>query len=309
VLVLVLVTASVFSSTADAKPNRKQEASQRFQKGVELYSAGDVRAALIEFRRAYKLMPTYKLLYNMGQAAAELKDYVEAYEYYAQYLDDGRGKLDKERRQEVDATLDQLEGYLATIEIDVSVDDAEVTIDGVVVGISPIDEPILVSAGRRKIVVTRRGHSPWERKLDLAGRDDEVVEVDLISLTADRPPDRDPIVETRYRRNTGRSTAFWTSATVTALVALGTGYSAYRTQETRNRYELELAKVPNEAATIERVGEDLRQLALITDVGLGLTAIGVISTVLLARSSDSASRRRALKIEIGPTQMAIAGHF
>ena len=52
-----------------------KEARAHFERGVEYYTEGDFRAALVELTRAYALQPTYKMLYNLGQVAFELRDY------------------------------------------------------------------------------------------------------------------------------------------------------------------------------------------------------------------------------------------
>lgn len=315
-LLIILFVCSLFvagnAHDVEAKPTKKEEASQRFQRGVELYDSGDLRAALIEFRRAYKLVPTYQLLYNMAQVAAELKDYVEAYDYYKLYLRKGRDKIDTDRRSEVEGQIEQLEGYLASLRIVVSEDDAEITIDGVVVGISPIAESFKVSAGRRDVVVSRRGFSTWERKLDLAGRDSETIDVELISLrtsadeTAPNPflgPGAVDKSKPRYSR------AFWASATITALLAGGTAVAALQTLRAKDVYEEQLAFVPNSAANIRLAGDDLRQLALITDIALGLTVVGAISTVLLGRQDAKDRRSAGIQMQLGPTNVAVVGRF
>lgn len=315
-LLLAIPTIVIVAGAAnvvEAKPSKKEEASQRFQKGVELYGDGDLRAALIEFRRAYELVPTYQLLYNMGQTAAELKDYVEAYDYYKRYLRKGRDKISAERRDEVKEQLRLLEGYLASMRIRVSVDDAEVSVDGVVVGVSPLDKAVKVSAGRRRVVVTKEGYSRWERKIDLAGRDAETVKVKMVSVRRrDREEDMpNPFLGSdRDQGQPGFSSAFWASATVTGLLAVGTGFAAVQTLRQRNVYNEQLALVPNSAANIKFAGDDLRQLALITDVGLVLTAVGVVSTVLLASRKDlQSTRSSSLQMQVGLTNVALIGEF
>jgi tetratricopeptide (TPR) repeat protein len=228
-LLLAVATIVIVASTAaiaEAKPTKKEEASQRFLRGVELYDSGDLRAALIEFGRAYELLPTYQVLYNMGQTAAELKDYAVAYDHYRSYLRKGRGKIDDERRKEVGAQIQMLEGYLASVKIRVSEEDAEVSIDGVVIGVSPLFQAIRVSAGRRKIVVQKEGFAPYEKTLDLAGRDKEAISVELASYSSRSAAENvaNPFLGGGPRtENTGFSNAFWASATITGLLAVGCG--------------------------------------------------------------------------------------
>src|SRR5438105_150249 len=57
---------------APAAAANPDEAAMRFKRGLELYEEQDFPNALIEFRRAYELQPSYKILYNLGQVCFQL---------------------------------------------------------------------------------------------------------------------------------------------------------------------------------------------------------------------------------------------
>ncbi len=299
------------SAKAQGKLSKKDEASERFQKGVDLYGDGNLRAALIEFRRAYRLVPTFQLLYNLGQVSVELNEYVEAYNYYKLYLRKGKGKIDTARQREVKDELKKLEAFLASITIDVSEDDAEIMIDGVLVGESPMDEEVMVSAGRHQISVTLEDFAPWERTVDLAGRDFEAFAAELVSLKS--APEEDvsnPFLgASSSEGHASYSRAFWTSAAATGLLAVGTGVAALQTLRARDVYNEQFNMVPNQASNIKISAENYRQLALVTDIGIGLTLVGAISTVLLGRKNGQSTQRSAIRMQVGPTQVALLGSF
>ncbi|MBW2459762.1 MAG: PEGA domain-containing protein, partial [Deltaproteobacteria bacterium] len=170
----------------DADP--RAEASKRFRQGVKLYNDGDFVAALVEFKRAYELKPHYRVLYNLGQTSRGLKDYAAALHAYEQYLEEGGTKLKPQRRKEVEGHVEDLTARVGTLTVTTNVDGAEIQIDDVVVGVSPLDEPIVVNVGRRRIVATLTGHAPARRVLEVAGTDELEVELELTDLEADRPP-------------------------------------------------------------------------------------------------------------------------
>ena len=69
----ILVPLLLCSFLAAAAPVRfaraddattQAEARAHFSRGVEFYKEGDYRTALIEFKRAYEVLPNYKVLYN-----------------------------------------------------------------------------------------------------------------------------------------------------------------------------------------------------------------------------------------------------
>src|SRR5690349_11541014 len=72
-----------------ANPANSDEAQMRFKRGLELYDEQDFQNALIEFRRAYELQPTYKILYNLGQVCYQLTEYACALRNFEKYLKEG----------------------------------------------------------------------------------------------------------------------------------------------------------------------------------------------------------------------------
>ena len=124
-------------------PAQLAEAKQRYEKGVKLYEEeGSVQAALVEFERAYELAPNYKVLYNIGQGARTLRDYALALRAFEAYLDGGKDKIPKPRTAEVQRDIAQLRTYVATLIIQVDADDAQVSLDNVVIGLSPFTKPV-----------------------------------------------------------------------------------------------------------------------------------------------------------------------
>src|SRR5262249_4365027 len=133
------------------------EARQRYRRALQLYEQeGNVEAALVELERAYDLAPSYKILFNIGQAARAANEYVVALRAVERYLKDA-GELPAARRAEVEAQLGELRGFVAQLEVVGNLDGATVTIDDVVVGTTPLGESLLVVAGRRRVGMSREG--------------------------------------------------------------------------------------------------------------------------------------------------------
>lgn len=160
------------------------EASSRFKKGVDLYKEGDYRAALIEFRRAYELAPNYSVLYNMGQVQFQLQDYVGALSSLERYLSEGGSQVTAQRKAEVARDVDKLRARVAKLEIVTNVSDADIAIDDLPAGKSPLAKPLLVSAGRRKITISKAGFQSATKLVDVAGADSARVSIDLAESSA-----------------------------------------------------------------------------------------------------------------------------
>src|SRR5271163_3770938 len=82
ILALALVSAPLPSAAqgngAPSGADAVAQARQHFTRGVRLYEEDDFRTALIEFNRAYEIAPNWQVLYNIGQAYYQLRDYANA---------------------------------------------------------------------------------------------------------------------------------------------------------------------------------------------------------------------------------------
>ncbi len=90
------------SPPGEASPDLIAEARKHFRLGLQLYNEGNGRAALIEMRRAYEIAPSPRLLYNIGQAASDAKDYAAAFDAMSLYLERGGTDLNEQRREQVE---------------------------------------------------------------------------------------------------------------------------------------------------------------------------------------------------------------
>ena len=93
------------------------EAQAHFKRGVELYEDNDLAAALVEFRRAYDLVPNYRVLYNLGRVASALHDYATALRHYRQYLAEGGSQVVPSRRLEVEGEIVKLTSRVGQVRV------------------------------------------------------------------------------------------------------------------------------------------------------------------------------------------------
>ncbi len=187
-LTLPSVTASAQGTATAAAQN---EAASRFKKGLELFKDGDYQAALIELRRANELAPNYNVLYNIGQVYFQLQDYPNALHSLERYLQEGGKNVDAKRRAEVEKDIDKLKARVANLEITVNVPDADVMIDDVSVGKTPLPKTVLVSAGRHRVIISKVGYATVTKLVEIASAEVQNVPVELVetkSTTATPPP-------------------------------------------------------------------------------------------------------------------------
>jgi hypothetical protein len=174
-----LATWSAGGAFAQEAETPTRDAAKHFQRGVALYSEADYHAALVEFKRAYGLAPNAAVLYNVGETEYQLQDYAAALTTFRRYLLES-GPTES-HRAEVESSVEVLRSRVGHLSIETVPAGAEVTIDDQVAGKTPIDEPILVSIGHRKVVASMAGRPPVTRFVDVAADDNVSLSLPLPS--------------------------------------------------------------------------------------------------------------------------------
>ena len=151
---LTFVCAFAPASANAQSESARNEARERFDRGLRLVNQNDNEGALAEFRRAYELVPHPILLYNLGLVLATSGRPVDAVEAFDSLLA-APGNLDAERlaraRDERARQLSRIGG----IELVVSVAGASIELDGVETGKAPLPAPLKMASGEH-IVGSRR---------------------------------------------------------------------------------------------------------------------------------------------------------
>ncbi len=298
---------------------QQEEASERFRRGVKLYKARDYTAAWVEFKRAYELFPNYNVLYNLGQTSRELKDYATALTSYEEYLLQGGNEVTAARKKEVQASIEELKQTVGRITVSTNVEGAEIFIDDVAVGTSPLPKAVVVNVGQRRIVATKSGFTEARRAIEIAGTDAVEVKLELVS-TAQKPgptpitPPPAP-VEPEPAPPYGAFIALG----VTGASAIVTGVLGGLALSAQSDLDAALGTFPGNQTAIADAQSRTSSLAVGTDVMIGITAAGAATTVLLfiftGGSSDAAEPEPAPEGEVSvrvvpmPTGLTLMGTF
>jgi hypothetical protein len=309
----------------------QDEAASRFKKGLDLFKEGDYQAALIELRRANELAPNYNVLYNIGQVYFQLQDYPNALHSLQRYLEEGGNAIDARRRAEVEKDIEKLKSRVANVEITVNVPDAEVTIDDVSAGKSPLPKTVLVGAGRHRIVVSKAGFGSVTRIVEIASAELQKVPVELVEtkpVTPDKPPPPaalpppSPVIAPlEPHRPPARAVpvAGWVvtgglaaGAVVTGILTLGASsdLKALRTAQAPTREDLEGAR--SKTQTLALVTDILTGCAVVAGgVSLYFTFAGGSSpdTKPSAPEAAGAFSRPTVNVGVTPGGVTLLGTF
>jgi hypothetical protein len=305
VLVSLAIPVSLHPEAhAQPAPAASNEAGKHFQRGVTMYNEADYRAALVEFRRAYELAPNAAVLYNIGQTYYQLQNYAAALIALGRYLTEAGATAP--HRREVEQTIDTLQTRVGKVAISTSAPGADITVDDELLGKTPLDEPVLVSIGRRKITALRDGRVTETRFVDVAAGDTVTV-----SLAADvRGPAAGPAVPERHGPTQGTITTGWVITGIAGAVALGTGGYAWLASRdlsnARDAPPVSMDAAASKHDDLNSKGSKVSTFSHIADVAALVTlAAGGVTLYL----SMSRSKEHETHVAVTPNGIQIAGTF
>jgi hypothetical protein len=155
-------------------------AKRHFDSGLKLYGEGAWPEALVAFEASYRLGGRPSALKNIAQCHRNLKHFVEAHDAYEHLLTTHGDKLAATEKKAVERALEELALLTGAIAIAVSEVDAEVTIDGKLVGMTPIGKPRRVSTGAHRVRIAKPGFEPIEQEVGVGSHETRKIEVSLV---------------------------------------------------------------------------------------------------------------------------------
>jgi hypothetical protein len=337
------MTSDALAQAEGPAPSRAatEEAGAHFRRGIELFKEADFRGALIELRRANQIAPSFRVLYNIGQCYLELQDYAGALRSFQAYLNEGGARIPRERRTAVEGDIQKLQGRVAYVEVTSNVAGAEVRVDEDVVGTTPLDKPVLVGSGRRKISVEKAGLPSAEKMIDVAGGDRLTLSLPLNQPTSapaaasppaaapsPPPPAPPPAADTTPTAHAQSTTAtpppssssshssVWIGWTVTGVLAAGAVVTGVLALSAKQDSDTKLGTFPGNASDISNAHKNTQLFAALTD-GLGGAAIiaGAFSLYFTLSSGKSEPNKSALapapklRLGVATNRILLQGEF
>lgn len=311
VFALLTVSGGAFAQERSAQPARtdtsaKQqdeklaEARARYERGIKLFEDGAFDASRSEFERAYALVPSYKLLYNIGLVKQQLSDFVGALEYFQRYQAEGGDQISAERRAEISKLMVELRPRIGRLQLTINEPGATVAVDDVLIDYD--GHPLLLNPGRRRVTVSKSGKTPLTQAVDIVGS--ETAHLDF-HLT-----DNKVVVVV----NNGRRVpwGWWIAAGIMAAGATGTGLWALSTRD-ELREAKEREAVPDPRA-LDSLSTRSTVLGVTTDALIAGAAVsGIVATYLTVKWGNEQSSptpgTKAVSIVPTPRSLSLSGTF
>lgn len=311
---ILLALGATFAAGIARADTRLDEARSHLQTGIALYDENHFRGALVEFQRAYELVPSYKLLFNIAQVEMMLHDYAAALDAYTRYLDEGGPDITPDRTAQTVAELERLKGRVGFLVIQTA-PGAEVLVDDISVGRAPLPSSVAVAAGRHRVTVNVPDREPITRVVDVPGREDVRVALAMdarvppsdprASRAAPEPPPPDG--------GTRSKVPMYVAWSLTGGLAIGAGTFALIARGHANDLAALRATYP---VTPDQLAAQRSKTVRAAAVSDGLTAATVASagvalyiTLTRRRHEPTPARDKAVELQIAPTGVAVAGRF
>jgi tetratricopeptide (TPR) repeat protein len=279
--------------------NAGKEASRHFQRGVDLYNEGDLRGALVEFRKAYRLLPRASVLYNIGQTEYQVQEYAQALRTLERFLSETGPNA--AHRAEVQETVEVLKTRVGWIAVTSDQVDCDVSVDDQPAGSTPLGRSILVSIGRRKVALSCPGRPRASREFEVASGVTFMVELNVGAAAAAVAAAAGTADEPGVSRR-----SVITSLTITGALAAATAgvYTAAvigsrQLERMRATYPVTAERLHNKATSNAR-------LALVGDILAGATVVAVGVTTYLGLN---VRKERGLEVGLSWDGLKLRGSF
>lgn len=269
---LCCLSLSTTSAAEDNLGEREVEAGARFERGVELYGEGNLDAALVQFERAYELIPNYRVLYNLAQIQAERHEYVAALSFYERYLEQGGDQVPEARRVESLAQIESLRERVGQLWVESDVPGAKLFVDDELVSALPLSSPIPINAGVRRLRLEKPGYTPVFRKLKVAGGDTPRVRIPLRAAVASAASSSDVASSSDRARPDYRPA--WIASAATVVLAGASVTMGLLARAANRDLDRSLDLFPGRPEQVEHDRSRLKTYAALTD---GLAAVSILS--------------------------------
>jgi tetratricopeptide (TPR) repeat protein len=256
----------------------KAEAKRHFEAGKALMKVEEFGDAAAEFELSIRAYPTKNALFNLANCYKATKQYQQALNTYALLQRSFGNELAEEIRVKIDRDIEDIRSLMAWLDVSVSLPGARVAVDGVVVGTSPLEAPVVVGSGNREVEVAMDGYQTYQVTVSIRAGErlrQEIVLEELVSDSVD-PSNGGGAPEAEEEAGLGPA-PFIVAASLSAAFGVTTIVLDAKATE-----KYDDAKKANSQTLLD----DAKGLQTGGRVTLGLTAAGVVATGVIFIITD-----------------------
>lgn len=292
-----------------------------FNEGNEAFRRGDTHEAYRQYQTAWQLHRTFDIACNLGRAEAELGKVAEAADHLAYCLDHFSSSPQQDlraARQRYSELFKTVRAQVSSLKLEVNPDGAEVFVNGVSLGTTPLERDVFVLPGTQTVELELEGYRSLRREIPASAGESRSLQLRLERLDPSAPPTGStavthdapsslPPADVSTNGVSARSIALLSGAVLTAAGA-GVGLGFYlqgaklddEASVLRDDVEAESAPDPNPCATASNPAcsqldatVDRRDhawtVSTIGFVSMGVFGLGTLATWLWWPAATNAS--------------------
>ena len=304
---------------------QSDDAKDAFALGTSLFSQKKYDEAAAQFRLAYDLKPTWRLLYNIAQAEAAARHYGIALESFERYLSEGGDEIDVQRRNEVLEEVRKLRDMVGDLKV-TGPESAGVFVDDVKRGVLPLVASIAISAGVEHTVEIRAGDEILLQQ-NVRVRSAKAVAVNVPQKADAAPasasaPEAQNATLPQVEKNTDTTEPSRSKLLTAGIIAMGVGSAtligAAITGGMAVSKKNDLAEKCDEndicyGGGTQDIDDSRQNLALATDIllvtGGVIAATGIVLTVIALRKKEAVQARLRPALVPGFAGFSVQGRF
>lgn len=152
ILVAVVSLPAIAAAQSAGDPNSRDQARVKLSEAATLFEARDYAGALILYKEAHAIFPSPRIQYNIGLTYEKLGRWGSAFMAFERFL---RQSTDSPAQYVVHSRkqLERLSSKVAFVTLSCDVSDADVELDGDLVGRTPLPGRLAVDTGPHDIVI------------------------------------------------------------------------------------------------------------------------------------------------------------
>jgi hypothetical protein len=182
--IALLLAVLAYAPAARAAPTASTEAKRLADEARSSFRKGDYRSSLETLERLQKIAPDPRHFWNMAACENKLGHHSKAIADVERYMS-ATPSLTSEETSAATQFLTAARAYVGTVSVTSTVDGTQVTIDGDVVGETPLAQAVILDEGQHRVRFAREKFKTVERVEQVQGGTDARWSV---VLEPDAPP-------------------------------------------------------------------------------------------------------------------------
>jgi len=190
--------ASSHAQPASRRPGEAASAAEAdrarelYRDGDKAFRAGRFEEARTAFLAAWSLKKHWQVAATLGDTELRTKRYRDAAEHITFALREGGASMSAAQVQNLRKALEEAKRHVGEVKLEVTPADADVTVDGALIGLSPLTDPAFLEPGAHVVEAKKLGHVARRESVEARAGAVTSLRVELAAEGAVTPPGTTP---------------------------------------------------------------------------------------------------------------------